>query len=180
MRKEKCAIRLKRALNIRNMKQSELSEKTKIPKSAISQYVSGAFEPRQDRIYLISNALNIDEAWLMGFDVPMERQSELMITKEAPTEKLSVSEFNEFSIFIGQMGYYITLDEDGYSIADNNSKKRKRISIDELKTLVRTSNNVVKSLIDSLMSDLWPLYNFLLWNIIIQRSWFICQSNVPL
>jgi transcriptional regulator with XRE-family HTH domain len=46
---------------------------TKIPKSAISQYVSGAFEPKQDRIYLIAKALNISEAWLLGYDVPMEK-----------------------------------------------------------------------------------------------------------
>jgi transcriptional regulator with XRE-family HTH domain len=46
---------------------------TKIPKSAISQYVSGAFEPKQDRIYLIAKALNISEAWLLGYDVPMDK-----------------------------------------------------------------------------------------------------------
>jgi transcriptional regulator with XRE-family HTH domain len=56
------------------MKQSELCAKTKIPKSAMSQYISGAFEPKQDRIYLIARALSVSEAWLMGYDVPMERQ----------------------------------------------------------------------------------------------------------
>jgi transcriptional regulator with XRE-family HTH domain len=56
------------------MKQSELCGITKIPKSAISQYISGAFEPKQDRVYLIAQALNVSEAWLMGFDVPMERE----------------------------------------------------------------------------------------------------------
>jgi transcriptional regulator with XRE-family HTH domain len=56
------------------MKQSELCAKTGIPKSAMSQYISGAFEPKQDRIYLIAEALNVDEAWLMGYDVPMEKQ----------------------------------------------------------------------------------------------------------
>ena len=42
--KEKCSVRLAKALAIRGMKQSELCEKTKIPKSAISQYLSGLFE----------------------------------------------------------------------------------------------------------------------------------------
>ena len=57
------------------MKQSELCNLTGIPKSAISQYISGAFEPKQDRIFLIAQALDVSEAWLMGFDVPMEREN---------------------------------------------------------------------------------------------------------
>lgn len=68
-----CGARIKRGLQIRGMKQADLCQITKIPKSAISQYISGAFEPKQDRIYLISKALNVSEAWLMGYDVPMER-----------------------------------------------------------------------------------------------------------
>lgn len=76
-----CGNRIKIALNKRGMKQSDLCQITKIPKSAISQYISGAFEPKQDRIYLISKALNVSEAWLLGFDVPMER---IKTTPEAP------------------------------------------------------------------------------------------------
>ena len=72
-RKSNCSERIATALAIRNMKQSELCDITKIPKSAISQYISGAFEPKQDRIYLIAQALDVSEAWLMGYDVPMDR-----------------------------------------------------------------------------------------------------------
>jgi transcriptional regulator with XRE-family HTH domain len=74
-RQETCGERIKKALRIKGMKQSDLCQITKIPKSAISQYISGAFEPKQDRIYLISKALNVSEAWLMGFDVPIERET---------------------------------------------------------------------------------------------------------
>ena len=73
-RQASCGERIKKALRIKGMRQSELCQITKIPKSAISQYISGAFEPKQDRIYLISKALNVNEAWLMGFDVPMQRE----------------------------------------------------------------------------------------------------------
>lgn len=73
-RKTTCGNRIKQALRIRGMKQAELCGITKIPKSAISQYISGAFEPKQDRVYLIAQALNVSEAWLMGFDVPMEKE----------------------------------------------------------------------------------------------------------
>jgi transcriptional regulator with XRE-family HTH domain len=57
------------------MKQAELCAKTGIPKSAMSQYISGAFEPKQDRIFLMADALNVNETWLMGYDVPMERDN---------------------------------------------------------------------------------------------------------
>lgn len=75
-----CGTRIKEALSLRHMRQVELCEITKIPKSALSQYISGAFEPKQDRIYLIAKALNVSEAWLMGYDVPMEKE------KDSPEE----------------------------------------------------------------------------------------------
>ena len=71
---ESCAVRIKKALSIRNMKQYELCEKTKISKSVLSEYISGVYEPKQDRIFLLSQALNVDPVWLMGFDVPMEKE----------------------------------------------------------------------------------------------------------
>lgn len=82
-RKYSCAERISEALYIRKMKQVELCEKTGIPKSAMSQYVSGLFEPKHDRIYKIALALDVSEAWLMGYDVPMERTSG---KKESPTD----------------------------------------------------------------------------------------------
>lgn len=81
-RQETISVRIKKALEIKGMKQSELCKLANIPKSSLSQYLSGDFEPKQDRIYLIAKALNVSEAWLMGFDVPMERQ----VKKESPSE----------------------------------------------------------------------------------------------
>lgn len=73
MSKQTCVERIRIALDRANMSQTDLSKKTGIPKSAISQYIKGSFEPKQDRVYLISKALHVSEAWLMGFDVPIER-----------------------------------------------------------------------------------------------------------
>lgn len=70
------ANRLKKAMEIRNIKASELSERANIPKSAISQYLSGLYEAKQKSIFKLSNILNVSEAWLMGLDVPMERTSD--------------------------------------------------------------------------------------------------------
>ena len=72
-KKDSCAKRIAQALSIREMKQTELCKITGIPKSSLSLYLSGAYEPKQDRIYLMAQALNVNEAWLMGYDVPMEK-----------------------------------------------------------------------------------------------------------
>ena len=45
----------------------------KIGRNDLSQYVSGKVEPKQDKLAIISMALNVSEAWLMGYDVPMAR-----------------------------------------------------------------------------------------------------------
>ncbi len=56
------------------MKQSELVALTGIGKSSISTYISGEYEPKQKNLYRIAKALDVSEAWLMGLDVPMERE----------------------------------------------------------------------------------------------------------
>lgn len=82
--KESCAVRIKKALSIRNMSQAELCQKTKIPKSALSEYLKGLYEPKQDRLLIMSEALDVDPVWLMGFDVPMEKEHK-KISPHEPT-----------------------------------------------------------------------------------------------
>jgi len=64
--------RFQLALDIRNLKQADIVNLTKIGKSSISTYLSGEYEPKQQNTYKIAKALNVSEAWLMGYDVPME------------------------------------------------------------------------------------------------------------
>lgn len=68
--------RLREALNDAGMKPIELSERTGIPKSMISYYLSGKTKPKADRIFTISTTLGVTEAWLMGYDVPKTRTQE--------------------------------------------------------------------------------------------------------
>lgn len=68
------ADRIKEGMELRQLKQSDLVEKTGISKGALSSYISGRYVPKQNNIYLISKALDVNESWLMGNDVPMERQ----------------------------------------------------------------------------------------------------------
>ena len=75
--------RLEQALIIRKIKASDLAEKTGINKARISQYVNGIYTPKSKATYIIAQALNVDEKWLMGFDVPMEK-SEIINHQPAP------------------------------------------------------------------------------------------------
>lgn len=68
------AKRMKEAMDIRKMRQTDLVQITQIGKSSISTYLSGEYDPKQKNIYKIAKALNVSEAWLMGYDVPMERK----------------------------------------------------------------------------------------------------------
>lgn len=70
---DKFSNRLQKAMQMRNIKASELSEKANIPKSAISQYLSGLYEAKQKSIFKLANVLDVSEGWLMGYDVPMEK-----------------------------------------------------------------------------------------------------------
>ena len=71
--KDEFKNRLNQALGLRNMKASELAEKTGMHKSRISQYVNGIYEAKQEAVYKIALALDVSESWLMGYDVPIER-----------------------------------------------------------------------------------------------------------
>ena len=81
--KETTSDRLKQIMKERRLKQVDIlnlslpyCEKygVKMNKSDISQYVSGRFEPSQEKLVVLGMALNVSEAWLMGFDVSPARK----------------------------------------------------------------------------------------------------------
>jgi len=84
MKKESTSARLKQIMSERDLRQVDILERTlpfcrtygvKMNKSDISQYVSGKVEPNQDKLFVLSLALNVSEGWLMGFDVSRTRSS---------------------------------------------------------------------------------------------------------
>ena len=67
------AERLREAMDDAGMKQVDLAKRTGINTGALSRYVSGKFEPKQNAIYKLAAALDVSEMWLWGFDVEKER-----------------------------------------------------------------------------------------------------------
>lgn len=68
------AKRLEELMALKGLRQIDIAEKTGLGKSAISQYVSGKITPKQDKVYILAEGLNVSPTWLMGYDVPMEKE----------------------------------------------------------------------------------------------------------
>ena len=90
--------RLKEYMHIHRLRQVDIIEMVKpfcadldvkFNKSDLSQYVSGKTEPGQDKLVILSKALKVSEPWLMGYDVPPERED-----KPQPTPELTPVEYN--------------------------------------------------------------------------------------
>lgn len=82
MKKYSTSDRLKQLMEARNLRQVDILEAAepyckkygvKLEKNALSQYVSGKVDPGQEKLSILGMALGVSEAWLMGFEVPMER-----------------------------------------------------------------------------------------------------------
>ena len=76
--------RLKQIMSERGLKQVDILDAAKpfcekynykLTKTDLSQYISGKTEPGQYKLYILSLALNVNEAWLMGYDVPITRKN---------------------------------------------------------------------------------------------------------
>ena len=75
------ASRLATALKDKSLKPVDLASKTGVDKSSISHYLSASYEPKSDKLLKIAEVLDVNEAWLMGYDVPKERTDPLLDTK---------------------------------------------------------------------------------------------------
>ena len=75
MKQDTFANRLRKAMDIRNFKQIDLVNKTKLDKSLINKYLNGISEAGSDKLTILSNALDVNEVWLMGYDVPMNEDN---------------------------------------------------------------------------------------------------------
>ena len=116
--------RLQEALYVREKKAVDLVRDLKIPKSAVSQYLSGKSQNMDsERLYSICKYLNVSEPWMLGFDVPMERH--LQKIEENPVE-------------MAERHFEMIMDEDINEI------------FAEFKTLDAKKKKLVKDLVHSL------------------------------
>lgn len=89
---EPSSARIRKALAVRNMTQTELCARTKIPKSSLSEYLSGKHEPGQDKVFVLAQALDVDPVWLWGYDVPMEKKEDRPVQIKSSPGELQLTE----------------------------------------------------------------------------------------
>ena len=74
--------RLIEAMARADKKQVDLVRDTGLNRGTISRYISGEVEPKSNAVYKLAKSLNVSEAWLIGYDVPMERETPPSPTKD--------------------------------------------------------------------------------------------------
>lgn len=96
MERTTTAKRLEYLMRTRNLRQVDILElckpyclkyNIKLRKNDLSQYVSGKVSPGQDKLTVLGLALNVNEVWLMGYDVPMERDRSISINEFSISEQ---------------------------------------------------------------------------------------------
>lgn len=93
------ADRLKFIMRERNLKQVDILKLckpycerygVKLNKSALSEYVSGRVAPGSFKLTVLGLALGVSEVWLMGYDVPMERNTAPQPSEEQRPASITV------------------------------------------------------------------------------------------
>ena len=109
-------------MEAKGITQAELCKRTGITKSALSQYLSGSFKPKQKRTYLLAKALNVSEAWLMGMEsADMERHEQ----QSAPDFPLTNHEKEVIVAYRQQPSLQIAVDRT-LGVTPLEDKKEKR------------------------------------------------------
>ena len=76
MKSDTFSSRLQKAMQKTGLKQIDISNKTGIDKTLINKYINGSSEAKQDNLTRLSQVLGVSEPWLMGYDVPIEDDSQ--------------------------------------------------------------------------------------------------------
>lgn len=99
MQRSSTSNRLKQIMSERNLRQVDILESSKpfqkklgvkMGRSALSQYVTGKSKPDDKKLSLLSQTLDVSEAWLMGYDVDMKRIPDEERVSESIPEILTI------------------------------------------------------------------------------------------
>lgn len=71
--------RIRDLIQYLGISQVEFCKKTGLKPSALSNYINGNRLPRQDALSKIADAYNVSPSWLMGYNVPMEKDEDIFI-----------------------------------------------------------------------------------------------------
>ena len=108
--------RLYEAMSIRGKKAVDLTRDLHIPKSAISQYLSGKSQNMDsERLYTIAKYLDVSEPWLLGYDVPMDRMDSEEIKQKNSIIADAALRMKNDSVFLEAVDSLLKMDSDKLS-----------------------------------------------------------------
>lgn len=119
------ANRLKKVMDQNGLRQVDILKKAepyckkfgvKLGRNDLSQYISGKVSPGQEKLTVLALALNVSEAWLMGFDVPMERIDPELLQLQKESHKNFAEKWN-IQYYEKQLLKYFT------QLIDENKKR---------------------------------------------------------
>lgn len=96
MNKTEIQKRLKEALYLADMTQTDLANKTGVSKATISNYISGKYEPRQENLIILAEALSVSPAWLAGYEDNKDEQQQV-IPGARPIEKRRIPQLGSIA-----------------------------------------------------------------------------------
>jgi len=107
------ANRIRIAMNDAGKRQADLVRETGIDKGALSHYLKGRYEPKQDVVYKLAVALNVSEMWLWGYDCPKGRTVEQKNNDIISDAVVKMRTDNEFLSLVEDL---LLLDDEKLSI----------------------------------------------------------------
>ena len=110
--------RLLTAMNIRNMKAVDLAKATGLSKARISQYTNGVYEAKQQALYALAKALNVSEAWLMGYDTDMDKKQYERCSEEVQLIENIQNMYGKAAVKMLEL--FVQLNEQGQEKAIDN------------------------------------------------------------
>ena len=81
--------RLREAIEKKGITASELSQLSGVGKSDISNYLNGKYAPKQDKCYMLAEALNVDPGWLMTGVKQITEEETIIVPKTAEARTLA-------------------------------------------------------------------------------------------
>lgn len=91
MKEKNTSDRLKEIMAEKGLRQIDILNKAipfckkynvKLGRNDLSQYISGKVEPSQKKLTVLAEALEVNEAWLMGYDISMDDNDQISIIVE--------------------------------------------------------------------------------------------------
>lgn len=145
---EKVGKRLKQARELRNITLEEAGNKVNVHKSTVLRWENGETEKfKIPTLETLANFYNVNPAWLMGYDVPMERQIEknniINDVKLLPVPILGRIPAGEPLLVEENIEGYLPIDPSMYGISNSDDFFFLRVAGESMNKLVKNGSYVL-------------------------------------